>query len=265
MHDLPAGYDFRTYERWFLDFTQGYLQGSDFDTANIRIKINHTLRVLGFARQITKNLDLTPVLQEMAHLAALFHDIGRFPQYARYKTYNDKVSVNHATEGVRTMKQHGVLAGFPPQSQHLILGAIALHNRRFLPNQLPVKVRLLTQIVRDADKLDIFAVMLAHFDPRIPYNKVVNLELKPDPDNYTPAILEKVQARQSVNYQHLTWVNDFKLMLCSWLYDLNYPVSQGLAREKGYLDKLLDYLPKTPEFEHLGRQLRQTLQDALDR
>ena len=66
---------------------------------------------------------------------------------------------------------------------------MALHNRRFLPRGLPAELRYLTQIVRDADKLDIFAVMLAHFNPGAPHNKVVNLELKPHPDKYTPGIL----------------------------------------------------------------------------
>ena len=175
MWGLPAGYDFHVYEQWFHDFTRKFLQGSEFDVANVQLKIDHTLRVLEFARRITSALAPAPGLAELAHVAALFHDLGRFPQYARYQTYHDKRSVNHACQGVLTLKQHQVLEGLAPSARQLILGAVALHNRRFLPRGLPPEVRYLTQIVRDADKLDIFAVMLAHFNPGGPHNKVVNL------------------------------------------------------------------------------------------
>ena len=101
--------------------------------------------------------------------------------------------------------------------------------------------------------------MLAHFDPAAPPNRVVNLELKPHPDNYTPEILAKVRQRQMVNYQDMVWVNDFKLLLCSWVYDLNYGVSREVVRERGYLEKLVGYLPRSLEFVRLGRQLREDL------
>ena len=50
--------------------------------------------------------------------------------------------------------------------------------------------------------------------------------------------------REMVNYQDLAWVNDFKLLLCSWIYDLNYGVSRGVVRERGYLEEMLGYLPQ---------------------
>jgi HD superfamily phosphodiesterase len=260
MWGLPDGYDFHTYEDWFLKFTRKFLQGAEFDVANVQLKIDHTLRVLEFARQITAAQAAAPGLAELAHLAALFHDVGRFPQYARYQTFHDQMSVNHAYQGVLTLKQHRVLETLPPSARKLVLAAVALHNRRFLPRGLPPDLQCLTRIVRDADKLDIFAVMLAHFNPAVPHNKVVNLELKPHPDNYSPEIFEKVLNRQMVNYQEMVWVNDFKLLLCSWVYDLNYRVSRGLARERGYLEELVGYLPRSPEFSRLGRQLREDLE-----
>ena len=64
-----------------------------------------------------------------------------------------------------------------------------------------------------------------------------------------------------VNYQEMVWVNDFKLLLCSWIYDLNYRVSRRVVRERGYLEKLLGYLPQSPEFKRLGQQLREDLNE----
>jgi hypothetical protein len=196
----------------------------------------------------------------LAHLAALFHDVGRFPQYSRYRTFHDQESVNHGRQGVLTMKQHQVLAEFSPLARRCILGSVILHNRGSLPEGLPPEVRLVAQIVRDSDKLDIFAVMLAHFNPATPHNKVVNLGLRPHPDYFTPGILAKVKNRQTVSYLDMVWVNDFKLGLCSWVYDLNYRVSRAIVQERGYMEQLLGYLPQTPEFFQLGRQLQEDLE-----
>ncbi len=259
MWELPADYDFQTYEQWFKDFTGKFLGASEFDAANVQLKIDHSQRVLKLARQLTRNLNPGRKLAELAHLAALFHDVGRFPQYAKYRTFHDQASVNHGLQGVLTLKQHQVLEGLPAAARRLVLAAVALHNRRCLPRGLPLEARNLTQIVRDADKLDIFAVMLPHFKPGQPHNNVVNLGLKPHPENYTPEILHRLLRRQMVNYQDMVWVNDFKLLLCSWVYDLNYPASRAVLRERGHLEELLAYLPRSPEFVKLGGQLREDL------
>jgi hypothetical protein len=252
----PNGYDFGRYVNWFREFTQQFLVGSEFDVANLQLKIDHTMRVLEFARQIVGTNGQN---QRLAELAALLHDVGRFPQYARYRTFHDQMSVNHAYQGVLTLKEHRVLADLPGEARRLVLGAVALHNRRTLPRGLAREFHDLVKLVRDADKLDIFQVMLAHFKPGVTHNKVVNLELKLDPDNYTPGLLAQVRQGQMVNYQDMVWVNDFKLLLCSWIYDLNFRVSREIVRERGYLDELLGYLPHSPEMERLGRQLREDL------
>jgi len=252
---LPQGYQLVHYAEWFRQFTASFLQGSTFDVGNVQLKIDHSQRVLELTQRLTAALAPPPELAALAHLAALFHDVGRFPQYARYQTFHDQQSINHALQGVLTLKEHRVLAALPDVAQKLVLAAIACHNRRVLPPRLTPVARYLTCIIRDADKLDIFAVMLTHFAPEAPPNKVVNLGLKMHPDNYTPAILAAVRQRQMVNYQHMIWVNDFKLLLCSWLYDLNFQPSREIVQERGYLEQLFTYLPQKPEFVHLRQQL----------
>ncbi len=61
----------------------------------------------------------------------------------------------------------------------------------------------------------------------------------------------------------MVWLNDFKLLLCSWLYDLNFPVSLRLLQAKGYFGALLEALPATEEFVSLRQQLLQDLLDGL--
>ncbi|MGQ9920749.1 MAG: HD domain-containing protein [Desulfobacca sp.] len=259
---LPAGYRFEPYEEWFRQFTAAFLRGSAFDLGNVQLKIDHSLRVLELTQCLTTALATPPELGALAHVAALCHDVGRFPQYARFQTFHDQQSLNHALQGVLTLKEQRVLAGLPAAAQKRILAAVACHNRRQLPPHFEPTARYLTNLVRDADKLDIFAVMLTHFAPGAPPNKVVNLGLKVHPDNYTPAILAAVERRQLINYQDMVWVNDFKLLLCSWLYDLNFPFSRKIVQERGYLEQLFASLPQRPEFVHLRQQLAEELAGA---
>ena len=53
MRGWPSGHDFGRYEKWFREYAQEFLVGSEFDVANVQLKIDHTMRVLEFARQIT--------------------------------------------------------------------------------------------------------------------------------------------------------------------------------------------------------------------
>ena len=169
------------------------------------------------------------------------------------------MSVNHAYQGVLILKEHRVLADLPGAARRLVLGVVALHQPAVSAPGAGRGFKDLVKIIRDADKLDIFQVLLAHFKPGAKHNKVVNLELKPHPDKYTPELLTRVRQRRMVNYQDMVWVNDFKLLLCSWIYDFNYGVSRRIARENGYLEELLGYLPQRPELVRLGRQLRADL------
>ena len=48
----PIGHNLGKYEKWFREYTREFLVGSEFDMANVQLKIDHTIRVLEFARQI---------------------------------------------------------------------------------------------------------------------------------------------------------------------------------------------------------------------
>jgi len=45
----------------------------------------------------------------------------------------------------------------------------------------------------------------------------------------------------------MIWINDFKLLLCSWIYDLNFPVSRQIVQEKIICRACWDISPLTPE------------------
>ena len=257
-------YDLNQHIKWFENYSERFSQGTLEDRKNIAIKKDHSLRVLGNAMEISASLKLDGELAQLTHLAALFHDVGRFPQYERFRTFNDRNSANHAALSVDVLRTTDALTTLRPEHRRLVLGAIFLHNRQFISAGLPFALDRMTRIVRDADKLDIFPVLISHFLPNSPLNGVVTLNLEPHPTAYTEEIFQSVRAGRIGKYEAMVWINDLKLLVCSWVYDLNFPVSREIVLQKGYLDAIFRSLPSSPEFVALREQLNEELAKDTD-
>jgi hypothetical protein len=248
--------------RAFQAHAQAFLAGSEEDARNVRIKIDHSLRVLGKAEALTRAEGLPASLAEQAWLAALYHDVGRFDQYARYRTFSDAASENHARLGVRALLRGRMLADLTPGVRRAVLGAVFLHNAHTLPARLAEPVGLLTRVVRDSDKLDIYKVMLEHFeDPAAP-NPVVVLGVVREPERYTAAILDQVLARGLGDYRGMAFENDFKLLLVGWVYDLNFAFARRELAGRGYIERLFALLPDDGPIRRLRDQVARDLRQA---
>ena len=249
-------YDLSQYMSWFQSFVKGFYFGTEEDVANIDLKKDHSLRVLREAGMLTTSLQLPSPLADVVHIGALFHDVGRFPQYRQFKTYNDRESLNHACSGVAVMHRADILRRLAPADRKLVLAAIFLHNRPVLPARLSATQSLILRIIQDADKLDIIPTVMANLDPAAPSSRVVSLGLAPDSDRYSDAVYRKVVDRQPVAISEMVWVNDFKLMLLGWLPTLNFPASRRAVLERSYPERLLALLPPRRELLTLASDIR---------
>ncbi len=251
----------------FHRFADGFQPDAPGPTP-LDVKREHTLLVLENARLILAGLPVPPRLAHLGLLAALFHDIGRFPQYQQYGTFRDPDSVNHGLMGSRTLAPQprgaGLLDSLPFRERSLVRGVVALHNRRFLPRKLPPVLRFLTRVVRDADKLDVMRVMVEHFDTKNE-NPVLTLRVKTDPEIFSRAVYDDVMTGGRGDYRKLRWSNDFKLMLIGWVHDFNFASSRRLLLERGLFDRMLEQLPTSYPFEQLKRQVLRLLAEDLQR
>ncbi|MFP4285712.1 MAG: hypothetical protein ACLFQG_09180 [Desulfovermiculus sp.] len=59
----------------------------------------------------------------------------------------------------------------------------------------------------------------------------------------------------------MIWVNDFKLLLCSWVFALNYFASRRIMAEQGEIERLLDSLPQTEDTPGLKHEVLKALQE----
>lgn len=71
----------------------------DADNTKIHLKIVHTQAVDAVMERLSGSLGLDARMRRLAHLCAVYHDIGRFEQLKRYDTFLDHLSVDHAQLG----------------------------------------------------------------------------------------------------------------------------------------------------------------------
>lgn len=251
------------YLEWFAQYVERYTQQGSNEQQYIDLKRDHTLRVLDNAAQIAATLSLDSDLRKAALLGALFHDVGRFEQYKVYKTYSDRNSVNHGLLGCRILRHENVLAGESREMQQAVRAVVALHNKFSLPAMLPNHIRVATTIVRDSDKLDIFPVLVSNFTHDGSKSDVVTLGLKDGAELYTPQILHNVLHGEPVRYVDMQYVNDFKLLLSSWVFGLEYRTAMQLMHERGVMEQLLETLPALPEMADVKNVVREEIQRVL--
>ena len=258
-HFAPVPLQLQRLQQWLGELAGAHRQPAPEDQEKIDLKYAHSQRVFQEASALCKALELPEKQRLPVQAAALVHDCGRFPQYSRYKTFRDPDSVNHARLGLRTLREEQPLdtAGFSPAISRDIELAVLLHNRKHLPAWLTPWHHRLCAIVRDADKLDIFAVILGHLERDVSeQDPAITLGLRPDPTRYSSELVAQVQAGAQVDYRHLVWVNDFKLLLASWVPHLVFAASRHRLRESGLLDRLLASLPADPACRSLAATLR---------
>lgn len=242
--------EFLHHRRVFDEFTHGYLaahRGRCDDL--LQLKVDHSLRVLQEAEGIIAAEHIAPRQARLCRLAALFHDTGRFPQLDRYGTFRDAQSVNHARLGVQTIKRESLLDGLADDDRKVVLTAIVLHNVRLLPQNLPPDADRAARVVRDADKLDIVPVILDSLDAEGHSNKVVTLNTKSDPLRFSEHMAEQLAQKCLADYSRMVYANDFRLLLLSWVYDLNHAHSARMFMERGYIDALAAGLPHDDELK----------------
>lgn len=250
--------DLERIQAWFDRYLEGYLDLDPEGLKNIRLKQQHTAKVVEAMGQLAAGEGLAPEEARIACTAALLHDVGRFPQYRRWRTFRDSESDNHARLGLEVLKEQQVLLPLKPDERLLIEEAIRFHNLLSLPQQLQSPTDRYVRLLRDADKLDIWRVFEEYFrQPEAERASAVGLGLPDRPGEISADCLAALQAGEVVRLEAVRVLNDFVVLQVSWVYDLNSATAFQLLQQRGYLLKLAALLPAVPGLdEAVGRALR---------
>jgi HD superfamily phosphohydrolase YqeK len=235
--------DLTCFKNWFADYVAGFYTDDPMHNSTIRLKEKHTEQVCRNMILLGNALGLSDQDMILAETMGLFHDIGRFKQYAVYGTFKDMESENHALLGLREMAAHNVLAGCTKGEKKRITKAIACHNALEIPVNENGKTLLFIRLLRDADKLDIWRVFIEYYKERDKQpNPVVEIGLPDDPF-FSPRVVAALNEDRFVRIQDLKTSNDFKLLLISWVFDLNIDYSFQIVKDRKYIEKIEATLP----------------------
>lgn len=247
-----------------------YVRNYDPSDEKIKLKIDHTYRVAGLCQRIAESLGLSEPDVDIAWLLGMLHDIGRFEQIRRFGTFNDVQSVDHAEFGADLLLKEGLIRKFAEgyyeecelarsgneeaeqiikNNEHhnkdtgLLEMAIRQHNKYRVKEDLTERQRMFCDILRDADKVDIFKVN-ADIPMEIIYD-VTTEELKNG--IITKEVLESFYKKETVLKSVRRSAVDHIVGHISLLFELVYKESYRQAKEQGYVYKLLDFKSDVPE------------------
>jgi hypothetical protein len=241
--------------KWFRDYVKGFLGDDAYTNENIALKEHHTYRVCGHCIAIAASLNLPPHQRYMAEAVGLFHDIGRFEQFEKYRTFNDKKSISHGELGAKVMRRENSLSSLDKTEQTIILKGILFHSLKDLPEGEDEDTLFFLKIIRDADKLDILTVLTDYYASEANgSNPALDLDL-PDIPEVTGAVIEEIMASRCVNLKNVKTINDFKLLQTSWVFDVNFAYTLRYIREHGFVEKIIKVLPSTDAVQRVYRHL----------
>ncbi len=228
----------------FNAHVQSFVDLSEEQEKNFKIKKDHSLRVATISEELAKMLQLGAHDREIAWIAGLFHDIGRFSQLVEFNTFSDSKSIDHAELSVKILRENDFLKKLDCQDEELIFTAIGLHNKFEVPKKLEERNLLHVNLLRDADKLDILKVLTDFYLSR---NGVANHALTwelPKGTNVSVNVGKDALAGKLVTKKDVASEIDVKIMQLSWVYDLNFrPSFEHLLRNR-FLEKIYESLPK---------------------
>jgi putative nucleotidyltransferase with HDIG domain len=254
---------FNELKNWFNNYVSSFYNDDNFIQQNVVLKEEHSIRVCENASLIAASENVTTEDLFLAKTIALLHDVGRFKQISKYRTFKDSESVNHAVLGVKVLKSEKVLTNLPVNEQRIILFSIVNHNR-FRIKGVPDKRTLFhAKLTRDADKLDIYKVLLDHHSNRDEKaNSALELGLPDNPD-YSPEIVREILENKVASVSHVRTCNDMNLTRLAWVFDFNFKETFSLVRERGFIDKLIATLPQTDEINSLQSHLNEYMDSKL--
>lgn len=266
-------------EQKFLDYADRYISQSP-NLSPLVLKKEHTIRVCDEIQSLVKDImqdasfsyladpseqnfslsNFSSVNSQrpdlLARAMALFHDIGRFRQFQTYKTFLDHKSANHAGLSIIEIDAHNMLSICSERERELIKGAIAVHNAAVITQIEDKELIFFMRLLRDADKLDIWRVVIDNYLSPDPESKdAINLGLQ-DYGKCSSEALQSILNHTYVKINSVKELNDLKLMQISWVFDLNFSHSIRRVKERGYADQLISTLSIQKKSDELNDAIK---------
>lgn len=232
---------------------------SDFDAKDgkIKLKIEHTYRVADLCEQIARSLHLNNEDTDLAWLLGMLHDIGRFRQIREYGTFIDAQSIDHALCSTQVLFDDGMIRKLVPTAEEdfIIYRAIRHHNAFRLPEDWDERTLLFSNLLRDADKIDILKMNV-----ETPFTVLFGPEsVSVKYETISDEVLQDYMEEHAVLNSHKHTFADYLAAHASLVFELVYPISLRIVEKQGYLDKILHFDTENEKAKIQFEQMREKM------
>lgn len=212
------------------------------DNPRVGMKLEHIMRVSENCKNIALNLKLSEEEIKLAELIGLLHDIGRFEQYIIFnpntesKVLDTSKKFDHGEAGVQVLKKDNYIRKYIEEDKYdeIIYTAVYEHNKYQLSEGLSDEEILFSKIVKDADKMDLMHEALYIYwqdEDRIKQVEEGILSEK---------MLENVYEYKLADNRNRVSETDQILRFASFVFDIYFPYSLKVIKEKDYVSKMID-------------------------
>ena len=211
-----------------------YVNGFDISEPMIHLKLHHSIRVADIAEEIGAGIFHNNEIIDLCYNIGLLHDVGRFPQWTKYNSFNDLKTVDHADYSCDMLFGEAQLIrafSIAEKWQQYLMNAIKYHNKLKIDvtelraavkeNNLDYVLMLtLCKIIRDADKLDIFKIFIK--------NPTVERAEEYEKTGLSSETMEEFRQHKTCNRKTVRTLLDRAIFLLALPYDLNFDGSKRL-------------------------------------
>lgn len=230
----------------FNQFVYDYEKEESKENINaLELKRKHTIRVWKAAKFIVQKEDVSLEQKELAEVIAILHDVGRFEQFKAIGRYIDAKNFNHAEVGA-DMLQEGLIEYFVPETRKfdaIIIKAVRLHNVLNLPDDLEGMEAFQCELIRDADRLDIFYSCTREEQFDIVFARKRDTTIK----SLNPEIISMLMKRKPVDVRLVRNSIDLLALRIALLNQFKFKEGLAYIRQEGYIDKMFELFQKKTE------------------
>ena len=214
----------------FIKYTENF----NTKDKNVKRKQQHSIRVMKIAEQIATNLKLSEEQIQLATLIGLLHDIGRFKQYTDIGLGNNLEGFDHGDYGTKLLFKEGLIRKFIETNKYdeIIKKSIKNHNKFSIEAGLTQEELLFAKLIRDADRTDIFYILITGEEKTIWETDNMNNEI------VTNEIYREFIEDKHIKFKNMETSGDILVGHFAYIYGLYFKPALKIFKDKKYVDQL---------------------------
>ncbi|NLC87551.1 MAG: HD domain-containing protein [Clostridiaceae bacterium] len=212
-----------------------YVSNYDINNSKIKLKYEHTLRVVENCKVLANELKLNEEDTKLACLIGYLHDIGRFEQAKVYGTFKDNKSIDHADYSIEQLFEKGEIRKYIDEIEYdeIIYVSVKYHNKIDIKDGIDERTKLFAELIKDADKIDIFRVAVI--------NKSQDFyEVNKYDGNLTKSVEKTFYEHKLINITQVKTVTDKLALIIAFVYDINIKKSFEIIKKEKLIEKVVE-------------------------